>query len=518
MEGFCPFGKYSNSLFLLYVVDPLLSHCACSSTTSNALLFSFALIIASGDCLLTIVITAYTHSSSMRTTDTLFSHYCTISCIYWVTDITYDRETLERDKNTLTPFIVRTNAEKKGYLSFVLPLLYNSTFSLIIDLDTMKGRLPSSDWIDNAVALINKNTSAIPTCGSLRGVAEGCMLVRSIDLRYIWSHTSFRRQEAQAMTVFSHILRCIWKYTLINTHLPYPSSNSATSSFVEHNCEQVYDVKYFNCHANYSNDGTTGIVISQFKRTILDQQLAALGNSDSSITQIIILQGLQYQNYESVLKKWPNVRHIWLTNWDSPFFFRFLVPLIMTTYYTYLIDDDIVFGNRTVSSMNRLSSKYDALVGVNGRVVQSLEYTNPSFIQEVIRTNSEERSRVDFLCNTFGAQREHMKVFWRYRPYTQRNGEDIHFSMSNAIECDRQSRVILECEKKMREYGRDNVAISKQGFHFPIRKLILRAWYYRGVTFIKQQQLNDTLPHGLIMESWNSSREGYYFSVVSLRR
>ena len=168
--------------------------------------------------------------------------------------------------------------------------------------------------------------------------------------------------------------------------------------------------------------------------------------------------------------------------------------------------------------MNRLSSKYDALVGVNGRVVQSLEYTNPSFIQEVIRTNSEERSRVDFLCNTFGAQREHMKVFWRYRPYTQRNGEDIHFSMSNAIECDRQSRVILECEKKMREYGRDNVAISKQGFHFPIRKLILRAWYYRGVTFIKQQQLNDTLPHGLIMESWNSSSEGYYFSVVYLTR
>lgn len=454
----------------------------------------------------------------MRTTDTLFSHYCTISSIYWVTDMTYDREILERDKNTLTPFIVRTNAEKNGYLSFVIPLLYNSTFSLIIDSDTMKGRLPSSDWIDNAVALINNNPSAIPTCGSLRGVAEGCMLVRSIDLRYIWSHTSFRRQDAQAMTVFSHILRCIWKYTLINTHFPYPSSNSATSSFVEQNCEQVYDVKYFDCHANYSNDGTTGIVISQFKRTILDQQLAALGNSNNSITQIIILQGLQHQNYESVLKKWPNVKHIWLTNWDSPFFFRFLVPLIMTTYYTHLIDDDIIFGNKTISAMNRLSSKYDALVGVNGRVVQSLEYTNPSFIQEVIRTNSEERSRVDFLCNTFGAQREHMKVFWRYRPYTQRNGEDIHFSMSNAIECDRQSRVILECEKKMREYGRDNVAISKQGFHYPIRKLILRAWYYHGVTFIKQQQLNDTLLHGLIKESRNSQRESYYFSAVFLTR
>lgn len=71
--------------------------------------------------------------------------------------MTYDREILERDKNTMTPFIVRTNSEKNGYLSFVLPLLYNSTFSLIIDSDTMKGRLPSSDWIDNAVALINNN-------------------------------------------------------------------------------------------------------------------------------------------------------------------------------------------------------------------------------------------------------------------------------------------------------------------------------------------------------------------------
>ena len=429
--------------------------------------------------------------------------------------MTYDREILERDKNTRTPFIVRSNIENDGYLPFILPLLYNTTFSLIIDADTMNGRLPSSDWIDKAVALMNKDPSVIPVCNSLIQVKKGCMIVRSMDLRYIWSHTTFRRQEEKAMVVFSRILCCLWKYKLIDPLFPYPSSNSIKSSFVEQTCETVYDVRPFHCHANYSNDETTGVVLSQFKRTKVDQQLIALNNSDTAIKQMIILQGLQFQNYESVLKKWPSVGHIWMTNWDSPFFFRFLVPLVMTTYYTYLIDDDVVFGKSTVSSMNRLTSKYDVLVGVNGRVVQSLKFNDPLFKQSVVKAKSEEQSRVDFLCNTFGAQREHMKIFWRYRPYTQRNGEDIHFSMSNALECNRQTRVILEHEKGIAEYGGDSVATGRKGFHIPIRKNILRAWYFRGASFLKQQQLSDTFPSGLTKNSRNNQSEAYYSPVFS---
>ena len=80
---------------------------------------------------------------------------------------------------------------------------------------------------------------------------------------------------------------------------------------------------------------------------------------------MIVLQDAQFQNYEHILKG-SIARHVWTTNWDSPFFLRFLMPLELTTYYIHLIDDDLVLGRTCLSSMNRISSKHDAAVCVDG--------------------------------------------------------------------------------------------------------------------------------------------------------
>ena len=53
------------------------------------------------------------------------------------------------------------------------------------------------------------------------------------------------------------------------------------------------------------------------------------------------------------------VKHVWTTNWDSPFFLRFLVPLLLTTYYIHNIDDDVVFSARTLERLNAII--YDQL-------------------------------------------------------------------------------------------------------------------------------------------------------------
>ena len=118
-------------------------------------------------------------------------HTCHLQYVYWVTGMTYDPLELEKDKSTTIPFIVRSNVEKQGYMSFVLPLLYNSTYSLIIDADDLLS-LPSSDWMDGALAAIQTHPSVVPVCGLYPNsqVGRGCMLMRSIDLRHIWSMTN----------------------------------------------------------------------------------------------------------------------------------------------------------------------------------------------------------------------------------------------------------------------------------------------------------------------------------------
>ena len=101
--------------------------------------FSF---LASDDCLLTVAITAFHTPIPMDSVKDIHPENCRVEYIYWVTELTYDRSILESDKTKSIPFIVRSNVEEDGYLSFILPLLYNSTYSLSMPKTSTLSLLP----------------------------------------------------------------------------------------------------------------------------------------------------------------------------------------------------------------------------------------------------------------------------------------------------------------------------------------------------------------------------------------
>lgn len=440
------------------------------------------------------------------------SRYCSIDYFYWVTDIAYDPATLDRDVQLSYPYVIRSNVEKDGYLSFVAPLLYNSTYTLIIDSDELTDRLPSSTWLNEALAAINSDPTVVPVCGLYESsqVARGCMLVKSLDLRYIWTMTTFRRKKTKAMEIMSHILRCLYHYRLVDSLDPRPELVPTTvqpSPYVETECVKAYDVMDFQCNANYPVERTTGIVLSQFKRPYLEQQLRSIRNSNINCREIIIVQGGLHKNYGPVLNKWPAVKHVWMTNWDSPYFFRFLLSFELTSYYIHQVNDDIVFGRTTLHTLNQLSSKHHSPVGVKGRTILSLDYKNGLFTQTIEQLGT---TSADFLIGTFGGMMEHMKIFWRYRAYTQRNAEDIHFSLSNVMECKTLSRVPLALRRldAITDYGTDQFASYLKSGHFQIRGKILRFWFSQGAPFLKRDVLSDAYK-----ENINKSfrRLNYYF-------
>ena len=49
------------------------------------------------------------------------------------------------------------------------PLLYNSTYTLIIDSDELTSHLPSSAWLNKALITIDTNPSLVPACGLYNG-------------------------------------------------------------------------------------------------------------------------------------------------------------------------------------------------------------------------------------------------------------------------------------------------------------------------------------------------------------
>ena len=424
------------------------------------------------------------------------SHYCTVSHFYWVAKYSYNQTLLEGDAQIPKPFILRSNVENDGYLSFLLPLLYDSTYSLVVDSQDLPQLLPSTEWVDSAIHAVSRNASILPVCGVHPDtlVARGCMLLKTSDLRFIWTKTSFRRQSARAMEVFSHVLRCKFHFTLVSDIVPSPRLRQPSyvpPPFDSYQCESVYDVRDFACNAHYPSDKSIGVVLPQFKRTWLERQLESAMNGTQRPSQIIVLQGMQHQNYQPLLQAWPIAKHVWMTNWDSPFFFRFLVPLLLTTHYIHNIDDDVVFSARTLERLNAMIDAQSAPVGIKGRVVSLSDYRTGRFGQSLDAWKDQMVAR-DFLCNSYGGVLESVKVFWRYRPYTQRNGEDIHYSFSNSVECGGHVGILpVENETEdVEDHGWDAVATYRKGGHFAIRGKIIRSWALRGFQFVNSSRVS----------------------------
>ena len=82
---------------------------------------------------------------------------------------------------------------------------------------------------------------------------------------------------------------------------------------------------------------------------------------------------------------------------------------------------------------------------------------------------------------------ESMKVFWRYRPMTQRNGEDIHHSLSNNVECGVKSRVlgVNKESDRIKDLGNDGNGASLKSDHAMIRGQLVRNWVLQGAHLIQ---------------------------------
>lgn len=147
------------------------------------------LYLAPSECLLTVSAFSFNSRHPPEEAKSFFSRYCSIDYFYWVTDIAYDPATLDKDVQSSYPYVIRSNVERDGYLSFVAPLLYNSTYTLIIDSDELTDRLPSSTWLNEALAAINSDPTVVPVCG----LYEDFQVARGACLSRVWICVSFGR-------------------------------------------------------------------------------------------------------------------------------------------------------------------------------------------------------------------------------------------------------------------------------------------------------------------------------------
>ena len=103
--------------------------------------------------------------------------------------ICYDDEFLNLDKAISSYYIVRSNYNDNGYLPFILSILKNSTYSLIIRDEDFPIGFPDGFWIDDSIRFLRRVKQPYSiTCdlqyGHFYGIygdhAYGCLFMDSL--------------------------------------------------------------------------------------------------------------------------------------------------------------------------------------------------------------------------------------------------------------------------------------------------------------------------------------------------
>ena len=442
------------------------------------------------NCLLSISINAYGIPYDFYFVQTLHSNICFIENIYWITDMTYDQSILNTDLQHNEVRITRSNVETNGYLSSLLPLLENSTYSIIIDLTDFK-RPINDGWIDFALQSIIVDSHSLYSCGFYKDttVAFGCLLTPSRLLRSLWMNTEFRINSERALSRITRAIQCKYQMKL-HTDFIIPSKSLPSSvKEASMSCDQLTSITNMKCHSNRVNDQSVCAYFSLYKRNHVPEQLKSLFASSVKPAEIILYQGEMHFNFKSVHDANPSIKHLWTTNWNNPFFLRFMIPFLSNSYYFFNIDDDLILGRNTLQTMKDVMDQKNAIPAAYGRYIRDYRFNPPFFDQKVVRP-TEEMQSVDFLVVSYGLKLEYVKVFWRYRGMMVRNGEDIHLSMTNHLECNRDSVVPIKTENSSIEnLGDDGVASFNKPGHMENRAILIRTWITMGYQPMKPQSL-----------------------------
>ena len=422
--------------------------------------------------------------------------------------------TVVNEESLLTyPYIIRTTYPDYGYLPFILSLLRTSDYTMIIRDSGFDDGLPDGAWIDRSISLLSNNSvSSVVSCASSyespkEWNVDGCLLMRSIELRSIIVNTEFRKQTRDAFEYFAAAFSCIYgsqiryitcstfrKSSNLRNSLTEKPTNNQNSS--HQNCRQQLGIEQVKCNGTWQKKRQVSLVLSQFKRKYYDEQIKEILRSSVDIGEIVVYQNGLYVNYELLFKKYKTVKHIWATNWNSPFFFRHLIPLLFTTYYHVIFDDDIIPSEHTIKRLLDVIDKYDAPTGVGARIITKMHYTQSSFEMQCVDSIYNDKTvPVDYVIQVYAKTYLQGKVYWRYRPYTHRNGDDIHGSITWFMECHRRPhRTYFTKEGNYKNYGSDNVASFKTKTHNIVRPQTYRSWIMAGFKGIQDNTVRDKFP------------------------
>jgi len=222
------------------------------------------------------------------------------------------------------------------------------------------------------------------------------------------------------------------------------------------------------------------VILNVYKRPhTLEKQIEALKNQSIPIKSENIHV---WYNRNEIQQFLPIDKEIktYSCNWNTKFFGRFTIPLLIQTPYVAMFDDDVYPQKDWFKNCLDSMEKQEGLYGGSGVVLHKKAYRpHHKFGWNGPNENIE---RVDLVGHAWFFKQEWIKYMWYEKPFSWDNGEDIMFSyliqkyggINTFVPPHPLNNMNLwsSTPQFAMEHGNDDVASFKQSPHYGERDLV----------------------------------------------
>ena len=221
------------------------------------------------------------------------------------------------------------------------------------------------------------------------------------------------------------------------------------------------------------------VILTVWKRNNLEEQLEAISKQTADISEVYVYQNESHVDISHLKSKY-NFNHVHSKDMNFKFHGRFTLPLLFTSEYTVIFDDDTIPNVGWLKHCLEVSKKRNCIVGGNGR--------NYSGIGDRDCCGGHEDVAVDIVGHCWFFKTEWIHHMWRDPVVTFDNGEDIQLCASAKVYGDidsyfpSQSSPEIWGDIKQQQLGVDEHASFKRGGHTETRQKLYEHWMRKGWT------------------------------------
>ena len=169
------------------------------------------------------------------------------------------------------------------------------------------------------------------------------------------------------------------------------------------------------------------IILNIYKRSyLINDQINSILDQTIKVNENNIHIWYNKTNSEPCEIKFKKVK-TYKANWNTKFWGRFCLPLLLNSKYTAIFDDDTLPEKGWLENCMKSMTQQEGIYGPTGVVLTEKSYSN--IIKYGWNTiNNEESVEVDFVGQSWFFKTKWVKYMWFEKPFTWDNGEDIFFS------------------------------------------------------------------------------------------